>query len=140
MTWGEVLNQTVIPGLVTVLLGVLSALALVGVRYLERRLRIDVPASVERVVIDEVIPGAVGYAEQLARRHAKGLGAPVAKLEVAVQFAQQELERRRLPELGRDALVRLIESRLGAGPSPAANGVSTTTINLAPGALLGGAK
>lgn len=115
MDWTQILNDDVIPAVTTILLGALTALVAVGVRYAERRLSIDIPARTERAIAD-LGTDAVAYAEQIGRRAvAAGGPRPVNStlLESAIEYARTEARRRRLPELARDELVRLIESRLG---------------------------
>lgn len=115
MTWNQIVGEYVIPALVTILGGALTALLALGIRYLERRLSIDIPARTERM-LDDLVADATAYAEQQGRAAVKATKPrPVgnALLEMAVQYAEQESRRRKLPELARDQLVRLIESRLG---------------------------
>ncbi|MCC7542341.1 MAG: hypothetical protein IT379_39350 [Deltaproteobacteria bacterium] len=133
MTWNDIVSEWVIPSLVTIAGGALTALLALAVRYLERRLRIDIPERTERA-LDGVAQDAVAYAEQLGRkavREARPRPVGNALLEASLEYAQAEIRRRRLPELGRDELVRLIESRLGhenaLRPSPTSNGASERT-------------
>lgn len=130
MTWNDIVSNYVLPSLVTIAGGVLTALLALAVRYLERRLHIDIPARTERALEGVVLDG-VAYAEQLGRaavRAQKPRPVGNAMLEAALGYVQAESRRRKLPELGRDELIRLIESRLGhenaLRPSPTSNGAA----------------
>lgn len=137
MTWNDIVSEWVIPSLVTIAGGALTALLALAVRYLERRLHIDIPARTERALEGVVLDG-VAYAEQLGRAAVRaGRPRPVgnALLEAALEYARAESKRRRLPELARDELIRRIESRLGRenaqrAPSSTTN---TATVNVSTG-------
>lgn len=115
MTWNDIVSEWVIPSLVTIAGGALTALLALAVRYVERRLSIDIPARSEHA-LEGVVLDAVAYADQVGRAAVRaGRPRPLnnALLEAAIDYVRAESRRRRLPELGRDELVRLIESRLG---------------------------
>lgn len=117
MTWTELLTNEVIPHVAVIVLGVLGALAAVAIRYLERRLSIDIPAQVEDQV--QIAVGmAVAATEQWAKVETKARSGerPVGNelLEHALREASAEIRRRRLPERARDELVRRIHAELGA--------------------------
>lgn len=69
----------------------------------------------------KVVDGGIAYTEQVANvwvREHGALPASPAKLQWALDWAVREAKRRGLPEMGRDALIDLIESRLGDPHAP----------------------
>lgn len=124
----------------TVLLGPLFqalgvALAGVFVWVAKKKLGVELTESQQRT-LEGVVSGAVGIAEEAARKAAKGGGMPLtpdAKLSTAKAYVRSEQERLKLPALPPEALDALIHARLGvdrikykAPPVPPA-GVTRTT-------------
>lgn len=101
----------------------LAALSRSGVRWFAARTQL-LNIEQERAIADAftaVIDGGVAYAEARALRWAQErdqIPPGAEKLEAALTWIVDEAQDRGLPELGRDRLVRMIESRLGTDGAP----------------------
>jgi hypothetical protein len=119
--------EHLLPPLLVILSGVLTALGVAALRWLRARLGLEHLVTDEAIdaAVRDVVAAAAAYAEQLAHRWRIGLD-PMpadparAKLEIALSFVARELRRRQLPEQARDRLVDLLEARLGSTPRAAA--------------------
>lgn len=119
--WWMVLIDAIVQLVFPVIGVVLVALAQAGLKKwfakLEkegRMIELQTQESIFRAV-DGLVTGGLSFAEEQARKalkvdKVKTEGA--AKMQIAVDFVMENLETSRLPEIGREELVRLIESRL----------------------------
>lgn len=119
--WWMVLLDALVQLTAPLVGAVLSTLGVIGMRKwfakMEREGRkvdLETQAAIFQM-IDGLVTGGVTFAEEQARKALK-VGGPktegAEKMQAAVDFVVGNLENSGLPTIGRDELVRLIESRL----------------------------
>jgi len=123
MDWTEfglAIANGLLPIVASLLVAVLTALAGVAIRWLHMKTGIEVNDE-QRWALESFIAEGVGYAEEQGRKAIKaGDPTPEAdtKLEIAVGYVIDRIAESGLPTMGEDAIVRLIEARLGGNRKP----------------------
>jgi len=123
VTWAKAIAAPLIEPLALILGAVALVLARRVTTWLAAKLGVEDART--RMLIEgqvvKVIDGGIAYTEQKAlvwaREHA-ALPDSAAKLQWAIDWVVREARRRGLPEMGRGALIDLIESRLGDPHAP----------------------
>lgn len=117
MDWTETLRllaEQLLPVVGVILAGVLSALGGLLVFYLQKWAGVKITqAQVD--MLDDIIVDGIEYAEEQARKALKAKDPSPgsdSKLETAIAFIVTEARRKGLPEMARDTLVKVIESRI----------------------------
>lgn len=116
---GRVFAEQFLPVVAVILAGVLSALAGVVLVKLRAWAGVKISQAQEDALTDAVLD-AIDFAEEQAHKALKAADPTPdseSKLEQAVSHLRLEIERRGLPEMARDELVRAIEARIGGGRS-----------------------
>lgn len=108
--------EHIVPILITVISGILLKLIHSAVKKHGAKLDVETQARAEALLSDLVQQG-VTYAEQYAKNEAKRQNAVggSAKLNKAMEYVAQEIERNKLPELAEHVIVNKIEAALGFG-------------------------
>lgn len=104
-----------LPLVVLILVGVAYALGRKAIAAFEAKTGLDLSTGTETSILG-VIDLGIGAAEKWAANVLKSTGKKppsVEKLDKAMAFIVDELKRRNLPEMARDAVVKLIEAKLG---------------------------
>lgn len=106
---------TLLEVLLSALAPVIAVFAGLALRWVAKKFRAQATAE-ELAMVQSVAALATGYAEEFARRKIKEAGKKASsneKLNVAVCYAADLIERWGLPKQGATALVKIIESSLG---------------------------
>ena len=117
MDWndiGRACLEQLLPIIGTILAGVVSALLAVAIAYMRKKWQLDINDR-QRWALEGAASSAIAYAEEQARKALKAKDptpASNSKLETAIAAFRAEVERQGLPEMGEDAIVRLIESSM----------------------------
>jgi len=126
VAYAKVATEALLPFVLSLVGGALLILGRYAHRWLARKLDVEELIAEEHrdALVRSIIEGGISLAEQRAmvRLRERGeLPDGAKKLEWALEWAIAEMKRRGVPELARDYLIDLIESRLG---DPRAPGVS----------------
>jgi hypothetical protein len=123
VTWMKAIAEPLIEPLALILGAVALVLARRVSTWIAAKLGVEDARALSLIEgqVVKVVDGGIAYTEQRAltwaREHA-ALPDSAAKLQWAIEWIAREAKRRGLPELGRDALIDLIESRLGDPHAP----------------------
>lgn len=123
VVWIKAVAEPLIEPVALILSGVALILAKRFAKWLAVKLDVEDAHALSLIEeqVTKVVDGGISYAEQLANGWTRERGAlptQAQKLQWAVDWIVREAKRRGLPELARDALVDLIESRLGDPKAP----------------------
>lgn len=123
VTWAKVVAEPLIEPLALILGAVALVLARRVSTWIAAKLGVEDARALSLIEgqVVKVVDGGIAYAEQKAlvwtRQHGT-LPDGAAKLKWATDWIVREAQRRGLPELARNALVDLVESRLGDPHAP----------------------
>jgi len=109
------LIQDLLPVILTFVVPILGAVIVWVLRKIHEKTGIDIDAAQQQMLIDAIDHG-IGFAEQWALNQSKVTGTPpdgAAKLDAAVKFVLEALDKLGITGKARDELVKLIEARLG---------------------------
>lgn len=111
---GEALTWVVNIAATTLAL-LINWLVLKGIKYFEKKTKIDIPAAQEELLMKLAEKG-IGLAEEKAhqavKKGATKLEGP-EKLEVALKFVAKMAKEYKLPEMAEDKLADYVEAKLG---------------------------
>jgi len=120
-TWWMVLLSALVQLTAPLLVMVISVLGTIGLRKWFAKLEKDgkkVDIETQNAIfaaLNGLVTGGVSFAEEQARKALRNGAVQTtgaAKMQAAVDFVMENLNSAGLPDIGRDALQRLIESRL----------------------------
>jgi hypothetical protein len=123
MDWTEfglAIANGLLPIAASLLVAVLSVFVGAAIQWLHTKTGIEVSDD-QRWALESFISEGVGYAEEQGRKAIKaGDPTPEAdtKLEIAVGYVIDRIAESGLPTMGEDAIVKLIEAKLGGNRKP----------------------
>jgi len=112
--WWMVLLDALLQLVMPIAVAVLTTLASIAVRKWGKKLDSDKQEAIVRLT-DGIVVAGLSFAEEQGRkalRVDKVKTESASKLQAAVDFIQGQLDQSGLPQIGKDELVKLIESRL----------------------------
>jgi hypothetical protein len=121
--YAKVATETLLPIVLSIVGGLLLVLGRFAHRWLARKLQVEELIAEEKrdQLTKDVVDGGITFAEQKGMGWARERGElpPSAeKLKWALDWITAEMRRRGLPELAREKLEQLIDSRLGNPKAP----------------------
>jgi len=113
--WVKIVGENLLPIVVTIIMPILVVLARKGIKWLEKKLDFDMSVENENLLLEYVQQG-VAYAEEKAMQKLKVDPADMTpgqkKLDTALEFVREQVQRQGWDELAGEKLARLIEAAL----------------------------
>lgn len=112
--WWMVLLDFLLQLVAPIAMAVITTLAAIAVRKWGSKLDADKQEALIRLT-DGIVTAGISFAEEQGRkvlRADKVKTGSASKLQMAVDFIQGQLDQSGLPQVGKDELIKLIESRL----------------------------
>ena len=123
VVYAKVVTEALLPVVLSIVGGMLLMLGKFAHRWLAQKLQVEELIAEEKrdQLTKEVVDGGITFAEQKGMGWARERGElppSAAKLKWALDWIIPEMKRRGLPELAREKLEELIDSRLGNPKAP----------------------